>query len=522
MDDQHLHTGGSSDRSKVQMISLPPEEDPKNWPRWRKWLIVGVILLVDLTVSWGASGYSPASTKFTKDFGVSSEIGTLGLSIYVAGLALGPMALAPLSEVGLMFPWYLEIQLIVLQYFGRTPLYIVPYGCFLLFLLGTALVQNLGGFLVLRFLSGFFSAVTIANFGGTIADLWDVRHTGIAMSVFLWAATVGSPSGYFLFSWVAQYRGWRDVFWALLGVCGGFWIIMSVVLILCDETRHSILLLRRAKAERRRTGSDDIEVPDAMKQRGVRQLFRIALTRPFRFLFSEAIVIFAALYNGYLCGLSFLFNTAFSVIFGPSGKGFETYQVGLTFLGICVGISFGPLTNLWQERYYQKRISRAGGANIPEARVQLGQVAAVTFPISLFIFAFTSYVWLSWVGPVIASALWGWSFYTLILMTYTYVEDSFGIYSASALAAVGLARNLTGAGFPLFGEQFYSTLGFQYASLLLACLALVLMPIPFILARWGFKLRQRSPWAREMMEHEGQTGDNLGIQETEDEEKSDR
>lgn len=43
--------------------------------------------------------FSPASTKFAKDFGVSSEVGTLGLSTYVGGLALGPMVLAPLSEV---------------------------------------------------------------------------------------------------------------------------------------------------------------------------------------------------------------------------------------------------------------------------------------------------------------------------------------------------------------------------------------------------------------------------------------
>ncbi|KAH0345603.1 MFS multidrug transporter-like protein, partial [Aureobasidium melanogenum] len=502
MSDQALQSQGSYEHSKTKTLSLPPKDNPRNWPTWKKWVLVSSITFVDLTVSWGASGFSPASTKFAKDFGVSSEIGTLGLSIYVAGLALGPMSLAPLSE-----------------YFGRTPLYIIPYGCFLLFLLGTALVQNLGGFLVLRFLSGFFSSVTVANFGGTIADLWDVEHTGIAMSIFLWAATCGSPSGYFLMSWVAQYRGWRDVFWALLGICGGAWIIVSVTLLLCGETRHSVLLLRHMKAERRRTGRDDLDVPEEMKRRGIRQLFKIALTRPFRFLFSEAIVIFAALYNGYLYGLSFLFNGAFSVIFGPSGKGFETYQVGLTFLGICVGISLGPLTNLWQERYYQRRIQRAGGKNIPEARVQLGQVAAVTFPISLFIFAFTSYVWLSWVGPVIASGLWGWSFYILILMTYTYIEDSYGQYSASALAAVGLARNAAGAGFPLFGRQMFVNEGYQYAGLILACLALVLMPIPFILGRYGLKLRQKSPWASEIMEHEGQSANQSDEEAIQDEEK---
>lgn len=244
------------------------------------------------------------------------------------------------------------------------------------------------------------------------------------MSLFLWAATVGSPSGYFLFSFIAQNRPWRDVFWALLAICGFFWLLMTATL---RETRHSILLLRRAAHERKQRRSDTIEVPPAMKQRGPGQLFKVALLRPFRFLFTEAIIVFAALYNGYLYGLSFLFNDAFGLVFGTGGHGFDTIGVGLSFLGIMVGITLGPLTNLWQERYYQRRIASMGGRNVPEARVQIAKTAAITFPISLFWFAWTTYQSVHWIVPIVASALWGWSFYTLILMTYTYTEDSYKV-----------------------------------------------------------------------------------------------
>lgn len=348
-----------SDGTDIELVTFPPGDpgNPRNWPTWRKWSIVIAIALIDLTVSFVASGFSPASTKFAKDFGVSAEVATLGLSMTVLGFALGPMTLAPLSE-----------------YYGRSPVYILSYGAFLFFLLGTALVKNLGGFLVLRFLSGWFCAVTIANFGGTIADLFDPHDTGRAMSLFLWAATAGSPFGYFLFSFVAQYRGWRDVFWALLGICGGLWLVMCATL---KETRHSIILLRRAARERKERGTDAIEVPDSMKQRGPKELFKVALLRPFRFLFSEAIIVFGALYNGYLYGLSFLFNGAFALVFGPGGHDFAVDGIGMSFLGIVVGISIGPITNIWQERYYQRRIAAMGGKNVPEARVQMGKVAAV-------------------------------------------------------------------------------------------------------------------------------------------------
>ena len=347
------------DGMAIELVTFPPgdPENPRNWPVWRKWSIVVVIACIDVTVSFAASGFSPASAKFAKDFDVSSEVATLGLSMTVLGFALGPMTLAPLSE-----------------YYGRSPIYIMSYGVFLFFILGTALVKSLGGFLALRFLSGWFCAVTIANFGGTIADLFDPHHTGRPMSLFLWAATVGSPLGFLLFSFVAQYRDWRHVFWALLGICGGFYLLMCATL---RETRHSIILLRRAAKERKERASDLIEVPDSMKQRGAKELFKVALLRPFKFLFSEGIVIFGALYNGYLYGLSFLFNGAFSLVFGPGGHGFEISHVGLCFLGIIVGISFGPITNLWQERYYQRRIAAMSGKNVPEARVQMGKVAAI-------------------------------------------------------------------------------------------------------------------------------------------------
>lgn len=348
-----------ADGKEVELVAFPPgdPENPRNWPTWRKWSIVVAIACVDLTVSFAASGFSPASAKFAKEFKVSSVVATLGLSMTVLAFALGPMSLAPLSE-----------------YYGRSPIYITSYGVYLFFVLGTALVKNLAGFLVLRFLSGWFASVTIANFGGTIADLFDPHHTGRPMSLFLWAATAGSPLGFFLFSFIAQYRGWRDIFWALLGICGGVYLIMCATL---KETRHSIILLRRAAKERKERRKDAIDVPDSMKQRGAKELFRDALLRPFRFLFTEAIIIFGALYNGYLYGLSFLFNGAFSQVFGEGGHGFKVDGVGLCFLGIVVGISIGPITNLWQEKHYQRTIATMHGKNVPEARVQMGKVAAV-------------------------------------------------------------------------------------------------------------------------------------------------
>ena len=96
---QNIQRPGGKD---VELVTFPlgDPEDPRNWPLWRKWSIVLAIMVIDLSVSWIASGFSPASMKFSKDLGVSEEVATLGLSLTVLGFALGPMTLAPLSEVG--------------------------------------------------------------------------------------------------------------------------------------------------------------------------------------------------------------------------------------------------------------------------------------------------------------------------------------------------------------------------------------------------------------------------------------
>ncbi|KAF1344195.1 hypothetical protein BDV97DRAFT_77082 [Delphinella strobiligena] len=47
---------------------------PEKLAWMEKWLVTGSLLFVDVIVSFGASGFSPASTKFAKDFGVSSGI----------------------------------------------------------------------------------------------------------------------------------------------------------------------------------------------------------------------------------------------------------------------------------------------------------------------------------------------------------------------------------------------------------------------------------------------------------------
>ncbi len=96
---------------------------------------------------------------------------------------------------------------------------------------------------------------------------------------------------------------------------------------------------------------------------------------------------------------------------------------------------------------------------------------------------------------------------------FTFFVDAYPLYAASALAGNAFARCLFAgeshlpvlpprkpsadrpAAFPLFGVQMYDKLGYQWASSLLAFLAVAMLPFPFLFFKYGKYLRSRSRFA---------------------------
>jgi hypothetical protein len=65
-------------------------------------------------------------------------------------------------------------------------------------------------------------------------------------------------------------------------------------------------------------------------------------------------------------------------------------------------------------------------------------------------------------------------------------------FAASAFAAQNFIRFLLSAPFPLFTVQMVNNLGFGWAISLLGLITMAMIPIPFILHKWGPYLRARS------------------------------
>lgn len=78
---------------------------------------------------------------------------------------------------------------------------------------------------------------------------------------------------------------------------------------------------------------------------------------------------------------------------------------------------------------------------------------------------------------------------------FTFFVDTYQVYAASVLASNAFVRCSFAAAFPLFGVQMYHKLGDQWASSLLAFLALAMLPFPFLFFKYGKRLRNKSKFA---------------------------
>lgn len=117
--------------------------------------------------------------------------------------------------------------------------------------------------------------------------------------------------------------GWRWIFWVDMAITSGFWAILVLTI---PETRHTIILQRKTKKLRKQMQKENLKAAESLtdanadERKGLHQLFAITLAHPFHFLFTEPITFFAAVYNGFLYGLVYLSNKAFTLILGPKAS----------------------------------------------------------------------------------------------------------------------------------------------------------------------------------------------------------
>ncbi|KAK6609002.1 MFS polyamine transporter [Botrytis cinerea] len=404
--------------SMVQDWESPSDPgDPKNWSLGRKIIHTAIPGVFGFSVAFGTSVYAPGIPQVAKEMGVSIEVATLGISLYSLGLALGPMLGAPISESK-----------------GRKAVYILTIPIFILLSWHVAYPR------ILHHSIG----------GGTVADLWDMKHGGgLAAVLFVQTMFLGPSLGPFIGGYALQTRGhWTWLMWVIMLVTGPLYLI----LFWSSETSKKEILRRRAKAR----GLP--EPPRPPPRVAMKMLFVVTLYRPLEMLLTDPIVAFLALYCSFAFGVLFAFFDAYPTLYEKA-----------------------------------KRKIAPDMMPAPEERLYTAMVGSFGIPVGLFWFAWTARESVHWIVPTLGGIPFGWGMSTIFFSGITYIVDTYGaLFGASAIAANGFLRYIFGAVFPLFTLQMYENLGIAWATSTLAFLSLLMLPIPMVLYKWGPKLRARS------------------------------
>lgn len=365
----------------------------------------------------------------------------------------------------------------------------------MLFAMGVGLSSKIREVLVLRFFCGLIASPAMAVAGGSISDVWQPDKIGFAMAMFCLAPFLGPILGPIIGNFAAESKGWKWTMWVSLMFSG---LSLPFVLLL-PETYKPVLLAKRAKAR-----GIDLAKPE-MNKEFVSLIVKVVLVRPFEMLVVEPIVAVLSIYVAFVFAVLFGFFEAFPIIF-ISVYNMEQGVSGLPFISVGVGLFLGVVFYVVMDKfvYFPKnpdgtRGKRDEKGNIiwdaPETRLFLGQVGSVCLPISLFWLGWTSRKSIHWIVPTLSGIFFGFGLILIFFSIIMYLSMSFPPISvASALAANNFLRYMMAAVFPLFTVQMYKRLHIDWATSLFGFISLAMVPIPFLFAKYGPKLRSSSKY----------------------------
>jgi predicted MFS family arabinose efflux permease len=206
-----------------------------SFPTWKKWMILSIVFLVQVSMNFNTSLYSNAVPGISEEFNVSQQAARVGAAIFLITYAFGCELWAPWSEELGRWP-VLQLSMFFVN------IWQIPVG----------IAPNFATIIVCRALGGLSTAggsVTLAM----VADMWQADEQQYAVAFIVFSSVGGSVLGPIVGGFVEQFLAWRWNIWIQL-IFGG--AVQLAHLFLVPETRTTVLMNRIAKKRRAQSEKD--------------------------------------------------------------------------------------------------------------------------------------------------------------------------------------------------------------------------------------------------------------------------
>ncbi|KAI1339868.1 major facilitator superfamily transporter [Xylariaceae sp. FL0016] len=479
--DRRTHEGKGS---KVFVVGWEGPDDPlnpRNWPVSKKIGCTLQISLIAATVGAASGIDATMLPQAAADLGVSETAESLDTGLYLIGMGVASLIAGPFSET-----------------FGRNYVYTASMFIFMIWIMASALAPNFGAQCVFRFLAGCSASTPLVCSGGSVSDMFNGLDKTWGFPIYAISAFGGPMLGAVMGAYIgpSPLVSWRWTEWTILILSG---VVVALIFFFMPETYAPLLLQWKASACREVTGDDRFRSEHEIVEATLFSRLKVSMSRPFVML-TEPIIIAMTLYLSVVYIVLFTFLVSFPYVFEYTygiSQGLSNVIFIAMFVGTEATFLLVPIVYRMTSRQVQQAESRGEGQSFnPEIRLMYAMLgSSVSIPISLFWLGWTDFSTISIWSPICAVALFGYGVMGIFLCAYMYIIDAYEMYSASALTFVALVRYVAAGGMTVVGIPWYESTGTHYTLTVLACISCPLAVIPYVLYRWGHKIRKRSKYA---------------------------
>ena len=448
-----------------------------------------------------ASIYFPALNAIASDLQVSNELVNLTMTTYMIFQGLAPTFMGDLADAT-----------------GRRPVYILCFVIYIVACIGIAVCRNYATLIVVRCIQSSGSSATIALAYGVVADIATSSERGTYMSLVGLGAMSGPAVGPIIGGLIAQFLGWRAIFWFLAILAGVYFLFAGIAFpetarnvvgngsITPSAWNMSVINWWETRRSRRAATAAVPSSPlqDVKAHTTLAQNRRFRVPNPWgaiRIIFekdSGILLLYASwIYTAFYCVISSL-PQLFAEIYG-----FNDLQIGFSFIPFGVGCICASLCNGRVLDYNYRRIARKRGIKVDKKRGEdmrhfpIEQVRLqIVFPLLYVgVVVIILYGWILEMEAPLAAPL------VLLFCIGFFLNGSFNAMStmlidlyptkpSTATAANNLMRCWMGAGGTAVILPIVDALGRGWAFTLVGLLVLASSFMPWMLLKWGPKWRE--------------------------------
>jgi MFS family permease len=418
---------------------LEKVDDSKSHSELQKNTIVGMITLSAFTAPFSSYALFPSLDALVDQFHTTTTKVALTTTVFVLGLAIGPL-------------WWSSLS----QEYGRRPILVLSFVLSGVAVIVCSVSNSLPLITGFRFLEAVGSSSAQSVGAGVISDIYIPTERGTALSWFWLGTLAGSIVAPIIGGGLQEWLGWQANLY-----CSAILTFSAAILTLVFVPETLVKITSTAKTEH-------ISDTKSLWTRVMRDA-----GAPLQGLkyFMVPSILFCMLYVSICFAILYCLTTSLPYAYSGPPYNFSAIEVGLCYISNCLGYAIGTFVGGRLSDYKLRQYQATNdGKTDPLVRLSIVWYGVPFMPVGLILYGWLIEAKTYWVIPLVGMFLFSLG---LMLATSTmtpYLVDIVPGAGASIVADLNLMRNILAAVGIVVSPVAVENIGFGWLMTILAIL----------------------------------------------------